>query len=252
MEVIQFSHANGFPAKTYSYMFDQLKEYKISAVNIIGDSTDHKDINMFDLRDELIQNVLQHGEPVIGVGHSFGGVLTLLAASNNPELFKNIVLLDPPIFSPIKSTVIKILRMLGIEDWVSPAGKSKKRRDKFASKRDAKTLFMSNKLFKNFHPQTLNDYVTHGLKKNKNGVELTIPVVKEIAIFHNFLILYSKCLRNVKGSLIYGAKNPILWASDLSWINHNFVNLKLLPFPGSHLFPFENPKSTALMIKRCL
>ena len=252
MEVIQFSHANGFPAKTYSYMFDQLKEYKISAVNIIGDSTDHKDINMFDLRDELIQNVLQHGEPVIGVGHSFGGVLTLLAASNNPELFKNIVLLDPPIFSPIKSTVIKILRMLGIEDWVSPAGKSKKRRDKFASKRDAKTLFMSNKLFKNFHPQTLNDYVTHGLKKNKNGVELTIPVVKEIAIFHNSLILYSKCLRNVKGSLIYGAKNPILWASDLSWINHNFVNLKLLPFPGSHFFPFENPKSTALMIKRCL
>ena len=252
MEVIQFSHANGFPAKTYSYMFDQLKEYKISAVNIIGDSTDHKDINMFDLRDELIQNVLQHGEPVIGVGHSFGGVLTLLAASNNPELFKNIVLLDPPMFSPIKSTVIKILRMLGIEDWVSPAGKSKKRRDKFASKLDAKTLFMSNKLFKNFHPQILNDYVTHGLKKNKNGVELTIPVVKEIAIFHNSLILYSKCLRNVKGSLIYGAKNPILWASDLSWINHNFVNLKLLPFPGSHLFPFENPKSTALMIKRCL
>ena len=147
MEVIQFSHANGFPAKTYSYMFDQLKEYKISAVNIIGDSTDHKDINMFDLRDELIQNVLQHGEPVIGVGHSFGGVLTLLAASKNPELFKNIVLLDPPMFSPIKSTFIKILRMLGIEDWVSPAGKSKKRRDKFASKRDAKTLFISNKLF---------------------------------------------------------------------------------------------------------
>ena len=252
MEVIQFSHANGFPAKTYSYMFDQLKEYKISAVNIIGDSTDHKDINMFDLSDELIQNVLQHGEPVIGVGHSFGGVLTLLAASKNPELFKNIVLLDPPIFSPIKSTVIKILRMLGIEDWVSPAGKSKKRRDKFASKSDAKTLFMSNKLFKKFHPQTLNDYVTHGLKKNKNGVELTIPVVKEIAIFHNSLILDLKCLRNVKGFLIYGAKNPILWASDLSWINHNFANLKLLPFPGSHLFPFENPKSTALMIKRCL
>ena len=252
MEVIQFSHANGFPAKTYSYMFDQLKEYKISAVNIIGDSTDHKDINMFDLSDELIQNVLQHGEPVIGVGHSFGGVLTLLAASKNPELFKNIVLLDPPMFSPIKSTVIKILRMLGIEDWVSPAGKSKKRRDKFASKRDAKTLFMSNKLFKNFHPQILNDYVTHGLKKNKNGVELTIPVVKEIAIFHNSLTLYSKYLRNVKGYLIYGAKNQILWASDLSWINHNFVNLNLLPFPGSHLFPLENPKSTALMIKRCL
>ena len=237
MEVIQFSHANGFPAKTYSYMFDQLKEYKISAVNIIGDSTDHKDINMFDLSDELIQNVLQHGEPVIGVGHSFGGVLTLLAASKNPELFKNIVLLDPPMFSPIKSIVIKILRMLGIEDWVSPAGKSKKRRDKFTSKRDAKTLFMSNKLFKNFHPQTLNDYVTHGLKKNKNGVELTIPVVKEIAIFHNSMILYSKCLRNVKGSLIYGAKNPILWASDLSWINHNFVNLKLLPISRFTFIP---------------
>ena len=252
MSVMQFSHANGFPAKTYSYLFNQLKEYKISAINIIGDSTDYNNINWFDLSDELINNVLQHDEPVIGVGHSFGGVLTLLAAAKNPELFKNIVLLDPPIFSPIKSTVIKILRVLGIENWVSPAGKSKKRRDKFASKSEAKSIFKSNKLFKNFHPQALNDYVTYGLNENENGVELTIPVLKETAIFNNSLILYPKIMRSVKGSLIYAAKNPILWSSDLRWINRNFYNLKLFPFPGSHLFPFNNPESTALMIKRCL
>ena len=252
MSVIQFSHANGFPAKTYSYLFDQLKEYKISAINIIGDNTDYIDINWFDLRDELIQNVLLHGEPVIGVGHSFGGVLTLLAAAKNPELFKNIILLDPPMFSPIKSTVIKILRILGIEDWVSPAGKSKKRRNNFASTSEAKSLFKTKMIFKNFNPHILNDYVSYGLKENENGVELTIPVAKEIEIFHNSLILYPKYLRIVKGSLIYAAKNPILWQSDLCWINRNFNNLKLFPFPGSHLFPFENPQSTALMIRRCL
>jgi len=251
MSIIQFSHANGFPAKTYSYLFNQLKEYKISAIDIIGDNTDYKDINWFDLRDELIQYVLQHDEPVIGVGHSFGGVLTLLAAGKNPELFKNIVLLDPPIFSPIKNKVIEILRVFGIEDWLSPAGKSKNRRDKFASKSLAKSLFMSNKIFKNFHPETLNDYVTYGLKKNEKGFELTIPVAKEIAIFHNSLTLYPKYLRTVKGFLIYATKNPILWPSDLRWINRNFANLKLFPFPGSHLFPFDNPESTALMIKRC-
>jgi len=38
----------------------------------------------------------------------------------------------------------------------------------------------------------------------------------------------------------------------LRWINRKFAQLQVIPFPGSHLFPLENPQSTALMIKRCL
>ena len=170
----------------------------------------------------------------------------------NPEIFQYIILLDPPLFSPYKRFLIKVLRAMKSEDYFSPSGKSKKRRAHFESKSHAKSIFLANKLFKNFHPKALNDYVIHGLTAGKNDVELTIPVAKEVAIFHKMLTSFPKNIYKVKGTLLYAARNPILWPSDLRWINRKFAQLQVFPFPGSHLFPLENPESTALMIKRCL
>ena len=252
MSIIQFSHANGFPSKTYSVLFEQLKEHKISTINILGENTNSAEINWYDLRDEILESAGQHGEAVIGIGHSFGGVLTLLAAAKNPELFHSIILLDPPLFSSQKRAFIRLLRAMNIEDWVSPSGKSKHRRDHFDSKSQAKSFFQAKKLFKNFHPQVLNDYVSHGLTDGKNDVELTISVAKELAVFHKMLTSFPQDVYKVKCTLVYAAKNPILWRSDLRWISKKFTKLKVIPFPGSHLFPLENPESTALMIKRCL
>jgi pimeloyl-ACP methyl ester carboxylesterase len=252
MSYIQFSHANGFPAKTYTKLFDNLNEYKISAINNLGRNTNAAEINWYDLTDEILESVGKIGEPVIGLGHSFGGVLTLLAAAKKPELFQNVILLDPPLFSSQKRCLIRLLRALNIEDWVSPSGKSKNRRDHFDSKSQAKSFFQAKKLFKNFHPQVLNDYVSHGLTDGKNDVELTISVEKELAVYHKMLTSFPQDVYKVKCILVYAAKNPILWRSDLRWISKKFAKLQIIPFPGSHLFPLENPESTALMIKRCL
>ena len=252
MSIIQFSHANGFPAKTYTKLFYNLHEHKISAINNLGENTNAAAINWYDLTDEILESVGKIGEPVIGLGHSFGGMLTLLAAAKKPELFQNVILLDPPLFSSHKRCLIRLLRALNIEDWVSPSGKSKHRRDHFDSKSQAKSFFQANKLFKNFHPQVLNDYVTHGLTDGKNDVELTISVAKELAVFHKMLTSFPQDVYKVKCTLVYAAKNPILWRSDLRWISKKFTKLQVIPFPGSHLFPLENPESTALMIKRCL
>ena len=252
MSIIQFSHANGFPAKTYSVLFEQLKGHTISAINILGENTKSNEINYHDLTDEILESASQYGESVIGVGHSLGGVLTLLAAAKKPEIFQYIILLDPPLFSPYKRFLIKVLRAMKSEDYFSPSGKSKKRRAHFESKSHAKSIFLANKLFKNFHPQALNDYVIHGLTAGKNDVELTIPVAKEVAIFHKMLTSFPKNIYKVKGTLVYAASNPILWKSDLHWINRKFTGLKVIPFPSSHLFPLEYPESTAKNINRCL
>ena len=252
MSIIQFSHANGFPAKTYTKLFDNLNDYKISAINNLGENIEVAQINWCYLTDEILESVDKIGEPVIGIGHSFGGVLTLLAAAKKPELFKYVILLDPPLFSSQKRFLIRILRALNIEDWVSPSGKSKYRRDHFESRLQAKSFFQENKIFKKFHPDVLNDYVTHGLTEGKNDVELTISVEKELAIFRNMLTSFPKDVYKVKCTFVHATKNPIIWQCDLHWINKKFTDLNVIPFPGSHLFPLENPASTALMIKRCL
>jgi len=56
MSIIQFSHANGFPAKTYTALFDHLKEHKISAINILAENTNPNEINWYDMRDDVLEN----------------------------------------------------------------------------------------------------------------------------------------------------------------------------------------------------
>jgi hypothetical protein len=70
-------------------------------------------------------------------------------------------------------------------------------------------------MLNNLHPQALRDYVTHGLTSVKNGVELTISVEKEVAIFRTMLTSYPESVYKIPGKLVYAARNPILWPTDL-------------------------------------
>ena len=88
--------------------------------------------------------------------------------------------------------------------------------------------------------------------EQESFLKLKIPVKKEVAIYRKLLTKYQNSIYDVNGVIIYGVRNPIYWKSDIKWIKKNFVNLKIIPFPGSHFFPLENPKSTAILIKRFL
>ena len=252
MSIIQFSHANGFPAKTYSVLFEHLKDHTISAIDNLAENRVPPAINWHDLTEDVLESVGKFKEPVIGVGHSLGGMLTLLAAAKKPDIFQTIILLDPPLFSLNKRRLISLLRALHVEDLFGPSGKSKKRRVNFASKKDAYTYFKEKKIFINFHPQALQDYVEHGLTAVKQGLELKIPVEKEVAIFHNLLLSYPRSLNKVRGTLFYAVNNPILGPSDLHWIKRKIPEIQVNPFTGTHFFPMENPESTANLINRCI
>ena len=252
MSIIQFSHANGFPAKTYSILFKYLKDHTISAIENLAENRVPPAINWHDLAEVVLGSVGKFKEPVIGVGHSLGGMLTLLAAAKKPNRFHTVILLDPPLFSLNKRRLISLLRVLHVEDLFGPSGKSKKRRDNFVSKKDALTYFKAKKLFINFHPQALQDYVEHGLTTVKQGLELKIPVEKEGAIFHNLLLSYPRSINKIRAILFYAVNNPVLGLSDLHWIKINLPKIQVYPFPGTHFFPLENPESTANLINRCI
>src|SRR5690554_7671811 len=53
--------------------------------------------NWLALRDELLHTLESFDAPVIGVGHSMGGVLMAMAAEASPERFRCVVMLDPPL-----------------------------------------------------------------------------------------------------------------------------------------------------------
>lgn len=90
-DIIHFAHANGFPAKTYNKLFSFLAEdFEIGFIERHGHNPKFPvSDNWSFLKDELKEEIQKnYKQPIIGVGHSLGGILHLLVAVENPELYK--------------------------------------------------------------------------------------------------------------------------------------------------------------------
>ena len=158
MNKVQFSHANGFPASTYSNLFELLNNTQVNFVEKMGHGNYplNKDLNNF--ADELIESIEKvYSEPVIGIGHSLGGVVTLLAASKRPDLFKKIIVLDPVLFSKRKRYVVWLLLKIGFTDWLGVTKKAVKRRTHFSSLEEVRKIYQQKPLFKRFHQKCFED-----------------------------------------------------------------------------------------------
>ena len=99
--VIHFAHANGVPSKVYQKLFDGLKdEYDIIYVPLLGPDKRYPIDNHWNsLTNQVIDSIVRqaNGSKVIGLGHSLGSVLTFQAALKRPELFQQVIMIDPPL-----------------------------------------------------------------------------------------------------------------------------------------------------------
>ncbi len=91
--LIHFAHANGIPSKVYQKLFDLLSDrYDIIYVPMIGPDKRYPVTNHWShLVDQVIDSIVRqaNGRKVIGLGHSLGSVLTMMASYKRPELFRN-------------------------------------------------------------------------------------------------------------------------------------------------------------------
>lgn len=102
----------------------------------------NKDLNNF--ADELIEDIeKKQNLPVIGVGHSTGGVVTLLAAVKRLDLFSKIILIDPVLFSSQKRFGIWLFQKSGLGNFLGFTRKAMKRRTHFSTLEEATLYFQS-------------------------------------------------------------------------------------------------------------
>ena len=139
MHNIVFSHANGFPALSYSYLFELLAPNYIHHINLFAHGDYKINNNWISLGDELIEFVEKQSKPVIGIGHSMGGVATLYAATKRNDLFSKIILLDPPLVAgSYRKYLLKLAKASGlIGKFFSIAKKTRTRKRDFYSKQEA-------------------------------------------------------------------------------------------------------------------
>ncbi len=251
--IIHFVHANGFPAETYRKLFECLSpEFIVQYKSMHGHEKRYPVKNNWrSLVQELTDYLEDHYQkPIIGVGHSFGGILILLAAIEKPHLFESIVLLDSSILNRVHSYAVRLAKRFGWIDHLTGGRASRLRRTHWRNHEEAVEYFRRRKLFKNFEDETLYDYVYYGTYRCDKGVRLKFDSRVEYQIYctlpDHFARFYYRL--TVPGAMLYGRQTHALKRGDLQKIRKCF-HLKTIEMPGTHLFPFEYPEKTAMAIK---
>ncbi len=247
---LHFAHANGLPSACYRKMLDRLRErFTVHAVPALGTDPRYPvDANWRSLTEQVAASIRERASgPVVGVGHSMGGLTTFMAAHRHPELFRGVVILDPPVVNGATAVFFAAMKAIGQADRITPAGKSRNRRERFASRDEARARLGGKALFRAFDPECFEDYLRHGfVDDDEGGVRLAIPVATEVAIFRTSPVdgyRYRTPLR-VPGALLAGETSDVTGHGFDERLarRHGLVHTVV---PGGHMFPLERPIETA-------
>lgn len=186
-------HANGFCGALWAPVAESLrKRFRILAVDARGHGASSRpdpslpgSYRWSEMAEDLaavgarLLDDLGAARFALGLGHSFGGTLTLAAASRHPGLFERVLMVDPVII-PKAAAGTPVRR----EHARSMAERARRRRDGWASRAEARAHLASRELFADWLPRALDLYVAFGLRDREGGgVELACPGAVEGAIF---------------------------------------------------------------------
>lgn len=261
-----FSHANSFGAATYGVLFGALRArgFKVAAVDKFGHEPRYPVTNNWP---HLVQQLVDFtqttadraGAPVFLVGHSLGGFLSLMAASQAPRLVRGVLLLDSPLVGGWRAQALGLAKRTQVVGSVSPGKLSRKRRQHWPSFEAALTHFKSKKVFAKWHPQVLEDYIAYGTHDETiNGQTqrvLSFDRDIETAIYNtlpsNLEALIKQHPLQCPVAFIGGTRSAEIRQVGLN-LTQRVTQGRLMMIDGSHLFPMEKPQVTAAAIEAAL
>jgi pimeloyl-ACP methyl ester carboxylesterase len=263
---IVFSHANSFCAGTYGVLFQALRKrgFSVAAIDQFGHDPHYPvSSNWPHLVQQLVDftqsQVDAAGAPLMMVGHSLGGFLSLMVASQAPQLVRGVVLLDAPIVGGWRATALGLAKGTRLVGSVSPGAVSRKRRQHWASLETALAHFQSKKAFAKWHPQVLADYVAFGTREEvlKDQTQRVLSFEREVET-----AIYNTLPSNLESMLkTHPVKCPVTFIGGLRSAEMRQVGMvltqrvtqgRVMMLDGTHLFPMEKPLVTAAAIETAL
>jgi len=262
MPPVVFSHGNSFPASTYRVVLDSLRDrgFEVDAVEKFGHDpkypvTDNWPHLVQQLADFAQQHAGRAGRPVFLVGHSLGGILSLMCAALHPELACGVVLLDSPILSGWRANTLNVVKRTPLMKSVSPGAISHRRRNSWAHREEVFEHFRSKKAFAKWDEQVLHDYIDHGTFEGENTRELSFDRNVETAIYntlpHNLGALLRRHPPKCKVAFIGGRQSVEMRQVGMA-MTEQVTKGRIAMLDGGHLFPMEKPLATAAAIEAAL
>ena len=246
-----FVHANAYTPECYYPLLSSFADhfslycYKLKAIRDDAGVPDIKswmdfthDYDAF-LSEKKLSNV-------IGIGHSIGAIMTLLAELKTPGRFKKIILLDPVLFSIHHQGFVLLYKLIiGHLPFVK---KTYQRQVTFPSKDDVYKHYRTKHIFRyisDAHLRTLSDAL---FRNDENVVKLIQSPEWEAAIYKagsTCFPYFWKCLSQIKCPILLLAadQSNVCKQKEINKMQKKCQNLSVQIVKNTtHLLPFEDVK----------
>jgi pimeloyl-ACP methyl ester carboxylesterase len=258
---IIFSHGNSFPAGTYHLVFESLRQrgFEVQAIDKFGHDPQYPVTNNWPHLVQQLADFAAHqqadGPPAFLVGHSLGGILSLMCAALHPELARGVLLLDSPILGGWKATTLGLVKRSQLVGSLSPGRVSKKRRNHWPDREAMLEHLRHKRAFARWDPGVLADYVDCGSIEHEGQRWLAFDRDIETHIYNTLPDHLGGLLRR------HAPKCPVAFIGGTHSVEMRQVGMdftqqvtkgRTMMLDGSHLFPMEKPLATAAAIEASL
>lgn len=264
--LVLFFHGNSFPASTYNVMLNALRQrgMKVQALEKIGHNPAYPVTSNWPHLVEEVHAfakplIEEHPGPVVFVGHSLGGMLSLMLAAQFPKLAHAVVMVDAPALGGLRAKALQLSKTLSLTKKFSPGVVSQKRRNTWHSVEEVHAHFLSKKVFARWDPQVLNDYVMNGTHEEKTdaGVQRVLSFDRRLetqiynSVPHNLERLLKKYPLACPVSLVAARHSREMRIAGFDF-STKITKGRVCTIDGTHLVPMEKPLVTAAAIETCI
>ncbi len=258
---LHFLHGNGFAVRSYDALLEgivgqdnlMLQDAAGHGLSLAGEQFVGWERSSERFQALLMQLRAKHDwSSLIGIGHSFGGCMTLLMNAREANLFQKNILLDPALYPP---KMIELLMTLDPEEKrrKSPlVRQTERRRTHWSSFEEVVDSLRGRGTFAGWQERCLRDYVQYSTHENGAGErELNCPPWLEAAVFGSSpLALWSSLERVVAPTFVLWGTNTLdMFQASYRLAQTLNPNLHFIEVQGDHCFMMQYPEETARLVR---
>lgn len=258
--------ANGYPPGVYrTFLEPFLDKYQVRAIFLRpfwpGSSPEFlNDWRVFrdDYLAALPSQLRTAGEQqsLIGMGHSVGAMTSLMAAIEEPDKFRALILIEPTLFPAWMGFIMRGLAPLHIYRYLHPLiRRTLRRKTSFPNQESMYQNYRKKGIFADIPDNVLRDYVRGLVLPEADGtVRLKYSPEWEVQVYETGGSADRYVWKNLAGIpcpvlVIRGEKSDTLTEKTLMRITRKLPKGKAVTIPDvGHLLPLEKPHLVAAVV----